>query len=352
MGTASDGPTVHHSSQDRRSRRALPLVGSLAPVEAVSPRSARISFTDRCDLACTYCRPARRNDGRRSRLPVSAWKTLLRGLAEAGVRRIRITGGEPLLHPDLVELVEYLASLGLEDLALTTNGSQLARLAEPLRRAGLHRVNVSVDTLDPERFRTLTRGGELGAVLAGIDAALAAGLTPVKLNTVVLRSQNLDEVEPIVEWAWARKMVPRFLELMPIGEGARLAPTDLVTVAEIRARLAACLAAGKASAEHGRGPARYIASRSDPRLRVGFISGSSDTFCAGCDRLRVSASGALRACLARADAVDAASAAGAGDLGAVVEAVATAWANKPDGELWRGCTEPGAAGLSMRVIGG
>lgn len=340
-----------------RARRALPVVGAARgaiprALPATPPRSVRISVTDRCDFACTYCRPSRSDGYTDGKLLGSAWKTMFEGLLAAGVRRVRLTGGEPLIHPQIVSIVEHLAGLGIEDLALTTNASQLARLARPLKAAGLHRLNVSIDTLDPERFRAITRGGELAPVLAGIDAARDAGFEPIKLNTVVLAGVNDDELEPLLLWAWERRLVPRFLEVMPIAEGARLARDHLVTAAEMRARLAAHLAPEEAVVEAGKGPARYVRARADASLRVGFISGTSDTFCGTCDRLRVSSTGVLRPCLATDDGVDAGDDARAGDAAAIVDKITEAWTMKPDGEVWKGCTEDSAQSVSMRAIGG
>jgi len=311
-----------------------------------------VSVTDRCDFACTYCRPSRNDGYAEGRLETDAWRTMFDGLRRSGVVRVRLTGGEPLLHPSIVGIVEHLSKLGFEDLSLTTNASRLAALARPLRAAGLQRINISIDTLDAGRFRAITRGGELGVVFSGIDAALAAGLTPVKLNTVVLRGVNDDELEAIVRWAWERRMVPRFLEVMPIAEGAKLVGAHLVPVAEMLARLAPLLAPEQAAVEPGKGPARYVRARHDPALRVGFISGTSDTFCATCDRLRVSSTGVLRPCLATDDGVAAGALAASGDAAAIVGKVAEAWTLKPDGEVWKGCTEDTARDVSIRAIGG
>src|SRR6476660_9296288 len=148
---------------------------SLDMYRAPPPRSARVSLTDRCDLACVYCRPSRNDGYLEERLDDPSWRFMMQGLHTAGVRRIRITGGEPLLLPRVVDRVAYIATLGFEDIALTTNGTQLERLAEPLRQAGLERLTISLDTLDPVRFERITRGGDLTQVLAGIQAALRAG---------------------------------------------------------------------------------------------------------------------------------------------------------------------------------
>jgi cyclic pyranopterin phosphate synthase len=316
------------------------------------PRSVRISLTDRCDLACVYCRPSRSDGYLETRLGDAAFRAMIEGLASAGVRRVRITGGEPLLHPRVVELVAFVASVGFDDVALTTNATRLERLAAPLRCAGLMRLTVSLDSLDEDRFRRITRGGDLRQVLAGIDAALAAGFDEVKLNCVVLRGENDDELASIAEWAWARGITPRFIELMPIAEGARIVARHLVTAAEMRERLESLLEPDEARADADRGPAKYVRARGDAKLRVGFITGTSDTFCESCDRLRVAADGMLRPCLATDVGVSARAEAERGDSPSIARAIAEAWKQKPDGTVWKGCTEESAAHVSMRAIGG
>lgn len=318
---------------------------------ATPPRSVRLSLTDRCDLACIYCRPDKRDGYLEDRLEIDAWKTMAEGLVRAGVRRVRITGGEPLLHPALVEVVEFLGTLGLEDLALTTNATRLAQHARALRAAGLGRINISLDTLDGERFTRMTRGGSLTKVLRGIDEALDVGFDEIKLNAVIVKGENDTELEELVRWSWERGIVPRLLEVMHVGEGAKL-KDRVVRASEMRARLAHLLRSGDAVGETDRGPAKYVFARHDPTKKVGFITGTSDTYCKGCDRLRVAADGTLRPCLATNDGLGAAHLARAGDAAAIVDAVAEAWTRKPDGEIWKGCTEPDAADVSMRGIGG
>jgi cyclic pyranopterin phosphate synthase len=318
----------------------------------IEPRTVRVSLTDRCDLACVYCRPSRSDGYLEKRLDDDAWRAMVRALVQAGVRRVRITGGEPLLHPRVTELVRYVASLGVEDLALTTNATLLAKLARPLRDAGLRRLTVSVDSLVPERFWRITRGGRLDTVLAGIEAARAVGFDEMKINTVVLRGDNDDELGSIVEWAWARGIVPRFIELMHIGEGANLPLEKLVGYGEMRARLAHLLADGAGELQPDRGPAKYVSARHDASLRVGFITGTTDTYCETCDRLRVASDGTLRPCLATNDGVEAMDLATKGDVPGLVQAIGDAWALKPDGRTWKGCTEDTAADVSMRAIGG
>ncbi len=311
-----------------------------------------MSLTDRCDLACLYCRPSRSDGYLEKRLDDDAWKAMVRALVQAGVRRVRITGGEPLLHPRVTELVAFVASLGVEDLALTTNATQLERLARPLRDAGLRRLTVSLDSLVPERFWRITRGGQLDRVLAGVDAALGAGFEEMKLNTVVLRGENDDELPALVEWAWARGIVPRFIEVMRVGEGANLPESKLVGHGEMRLRLSSLIGDDEGTRDPHRGPARYVPGRRDPRLRVGFITGTTDTYCSTCDRLRVASDGTLRPCLATNDGVSGMELAQRGDVEGLVQAIGEAWALKPDGETWKGCTEDTAAGVSMRAIGG
>ncbi len=331
--------------------KVLQSPGETRTDSAVKPRSVRLSLTDRCDLACIYCRPHKQDGYVAERLDLDSWKTMVSGLVAAGVRRVRLTGGEPLLHRDVVAVVAYLDSLGLDDVAITTNATRLEKLARPLREAGLRRVNVSLDSLDADRFKRMTRGGRLAVVLRGIDAALKAGFDEIKLNAVVVKGENDAELEDLVRWSWARGIVPRLLEVMAIGEGAKL-QDRVVTALEMRARLAQLTLPGDPEREKDRGPARYLRARHDSTKRVGFISGTSDTYCKGCDRLRVASDGMLRPCLATNAGLSAAQLARAGDAAAIEGAVAEAWKLKPDGESFKGCTESSAAEVSMRGIGG
>lgn len=330
----------------------MALRRSLAVYVAPPPRTVRVSLTDRCDLACVYCRPSRNDGYLEERLDDRAWRTMIDGLVSAGIRRVRITGGEPLLHPRVVEMVAHIAGLGVEDLALTTNATRLAALARPLREAGLQRITISIDSLDAERFRRITRGGDLRKVMEGIDAALAAGFSEVKINCVVLRGENDDELVALTEWAWSLGMTPRFIEVMPIGAGANLVAGHLVTAAEMRASLAGLIEGARGEVDPDRGPAKYVRALRDPRLRVGFITGTSDTFCAACDRLRVTADGTLRPCLATNDGVSGRAAAEAGESSAVGAILRQAWEKKPDGDAWKGCTEETAREVSIRATGG
>ena len=341
--------------------RSLPILNpratddprvTIEPRTTADPRSVRLSLTDKCDLACVYCRPDKRDGYYESTLRLEAFETLLRGLHAGGVRRVRITGGEPLLSPIVVDAVRTIRAIGFDDLAITTNATRLAKHARALYDAGLQRINVSIDSLDPTRFARLTRGGDLAKVLDGIEAAAALGFTEKKLNVVVVRGENDEELEDLVRFAWARGFTPRFLEIMAIGEGAKM-QDRIVTYGEMRARLAHLLApADDGTRDPDRGPARYVPARDDTNLRVGFITGTTDTYCAGCDRLRVTADGTLRPCLATNDGVEAAHEAKSGDVDGVRERLVSAWKSKPDGTTFRGCTEDSAAEVSIRKIGG
>lgn len=326
--------------------RPLPLLSPSLTAAASRPRAARLSITDRCDLACVYCRPHRHEGYARTRLDRATWRVVAEGLRRAGVERVRLTGGEPLLHADVIGIVSDLCAAGFRDVALTTNATRLARLARPLREAGLHRLNVSLDSLDPQRFFRLTRGGRLEDVLRGLDACVDAGFAETKLNTVVLAGENDDELEPIMDFAHARGCLPRFLEVMPVGEAAGV---EVFSVAAMKRALAHRLRISEeARPDPGRGPARYLHLEGDERLRVGFISGTTEPFCAGCDRLRVTSDGSLRACLAKDDGTRLSGVTPEG----VAAQVAAVWQGKPDGATFRGCSEASARKVVMRYLGG
>lgn len=327
--------------------RPLPVLGQSARAPRPDPKLVRVSVTDRCDLACTYCRPDRNDGYFETRLSRPQWQVLFEGLRRAGVERIRFTGGEPLLSPDLTFLVGEAHRLGFHDIALTTNGTRLEHLAQGLRDAGLERLTLSLDTLDADRFARITRGGDLDAVLRGLEAARAAGFQELKLNTVVIRDTNEDELPTIVEYAWKRGITPRFLEIMPIGEGANVQHA-LVPYDEMVLQLRDLLEQASPTRDPDRGPAKYLRAKHTPNLRVGFITGTSDTYCNACDRLRVSARGELRPCLATPDRVPADTT----DASRVATQIHQAWTQKPDGQTFKGCTEPSARKVSIRQIGG
>jgi len=271
------------------------------------PVSLRLSVTDRCGLRCLYCKPAEglplapRREVLRFEEMVHVARVLDRHVGLAG---LRLTGGDPLERRDVVELVRMLAALRPPDLALTTNAQRLAQLADPLKAAGLTRVNVSLDTLEPDTFRALTRGGSLGATLDGLDAARRAGLTPVKLNVTVLRGVNDREVADLARFGLRRGCQVRFLELMPIGVAAAKHRTWFVPAREVRARLQAAFDLAPLPYEAG-GTSRNVSARSGGLSGVlGFIAPCSEPFCAGCRRLRLTATGRLLGCLARSEGTD------------------------------------------------
>jgi len=265
----------------------------------------RLSVTDRCNLACRYCMP----DGppprtaRADLLTPAELLTLAEAAVGLGITKIRVTGGEPLVRPDLVALLGRLRDLpGLERLVLTTNGLRLAPLAADLRHAGVDGVNVSVDSLDPRRFAAVTGGGDLAACLAGVEAALAAGFT-TKLNVVVMAGINDDEIERFAALALERPLAVRFIEHMPVG-GPVPAPALTVPAEQVLARLAR-LGPLTAVDTGGRlaGPARMFRLADGPGT-VGVIAGESCSFCSDCNRIRVTAAGQARGCLFQERPVD------------------------------------------------
>ncbi len=274
----------------------------------------RVSLTDRCNYRCVYCMPEAGVDlvPKADVLTFEEVERLVRVMMRFGVRRVRLTGGEPTVRKDVVELVERLARLGLDDLAMTTNGERLVELAAPLRRAGLSRLNVSVDTLDDAKFRAVTRRGNLDRVLTGIEMARAVGFVGTKLNAVVMGGVNDDDVPALCDYAWRRDLVPRFIEFMPMSDGALFAnagPGGFVSAAQIRARVEAAfgpLVDDDARGIAGVGPARYqrVASGEHSGARVGIISAVTEPFCATCNRVRLTATGQLHTCLALDDEND------------------------------------------------
>ncbi|HMK91865.1 MAG TPA: GTP 3',8-cyclase MoaA [Thermoleophilia bacterium] len=257
----------------------------------------RLSVTDRCNLRCSYCMPPE-GVAPRSHDQILSYEELLTFAAAAvaaGITRVRVTGGEPLVRKGFVDFVKRLAALpGLTDLALTTNGLLLPRYAADLRAAGLVRVNVSIDSLDAGRYADITRGGRLGDALAGLDAAFAAGFSPVKLNTVLLAGIE-DELDAFVALVRERDLHVRFIEYMPLdrrlGEGASFVPAGLVLE-----RLHADYRVEPVDGPFGLGPARYYRVPGAAGT-IGFIAGVSDHFCARCNRLRLMADGRLKTCL-------------------------------------------------------
>ena len=266
----------------------------------------RLSVTDRCDLACVYCMPPGGEGDhalRRDLLTFEETARLVSVFASAGIQRVRFTGGEPLVRKGMVGLVDLLSRrTRVEKLVMTTNATRLEELAQPLVAAGLRGVNISLDTLDADRFARITRGGDLGRVLAGVYAALDTGIR-VKLNTVPLRGGNDDELGRMVDFAWSIGATPRFIELMPLGEGASLPQSMRMSSADVIDVLGERVAQESPLGIEGHGPAKYLKARDGSNRRVGFITPISDDFCDSCDRVRVTACGDIRACLASRRAV-------------------------------------------------
>jgi cyclic pyranopterin phosphate synthase len=278
----------------------MPVSGPLIDPFGRAHTYVRISVTDRCNFRCTYCMPEEGLDWmpRDDLLHFEEIARIAQVFASMGVRRVRLTGGEPTMRRDLVSLVGLLAAIpGIEDLSLTTNAHRLAELAAPLKAAGLTRVNVSLDAVDPVVFREMTRTGDLERVLAGIDAAIAEGLTPVKINAVVVRGVNDDHVLAMLDRFKDRAadVALRFIEFMPFSKDER---GKHVPSSELRARIGARYPLTPVGASPG-GPA--VNWRIDGGLLVGFISPITEHFCDRCNRLRLMADGHLRTCLSRDD---------------------------------------------------
>ena len=285
---------------------------AVAPAPLVDPFGravsyVRVSVTDRCDFRCVYCMSEHMTFlPRKDLLTLEELDRLCSAFVARGTRKLRITGGEPLVRHDLMKLFRalsrHLVSGALEELTLTTNGSQLARFAEQLADCGVRRVNVSLDTLRPDRFRALTRTGDLARVQAGVDAALKAGLK-VKLNAVALKGVNEDEFVPLVRFAHARGMDMTFIEVMPLGELDGPARVDqYLPMTEVRARLSEAFTLDEIDYRTG-GPARYMRA-AETGGRVGFITPLTHNFCESCNRVRVTCTGTLYMCLGQEDAAD------------------------------------------------
>jgi cyclic pyranopterin phosphate synthase len=263
----------------------------------------RISVTDRCNFRCQYCMPEEGLDWleRSEVLSFEEIERVARLLVErAGVRSIRLTGGEPTVRAKLPDLVQKLASLDV-DLSMTTNGATLGMLAEPLRKAGLRRINISLDTLDRERFIEVTRRDQLDAVLEGIDAAVAAGFDPVKVNAVLVRGSNDDEVIPFLEMGRAKGVVVRFIEFMPLDAQDGWSSGGVVSYDEILSEAARHFEFDPVA--RGSSPAERFVYR-DGRGEFGVIASVTEPFCGSCDRIRLTADGQVRNCLFALDHVD------------------------------------------------
>ncbi|ROR32327.1 GTP 3',8-cyclase MoaA [Inmirania thermothiophila] len=314
----------------------------------------RISVTDRCNFRCLYCMSEEMTFLPRAQvLTLEEIREIAAAFAELGVRKIRITGGEPLIRRNILWLFEELGALpGLRELVLTTNGALLAQYAEGLRRAGVRRINISLDSLDPERFRRISRTGRLADVLDGVEAARRAGFERIKLNAVILRGFNEDEIPALVRYALARDLDITFIEEMPLGEvdghdrlGSYCSSDEVRAEIERHWRLLP-------TTETTGGPARYW--RIDGTgCRVGFISPHSHNFCATCNRVRLTAEGRLLLCLGQEHSVDLRHVVRAhpGDRDILKRAIVAAMDIKPQGHEFDLAARP-AILRHMNVTGG
>lgn len=281
-------------------------MNTLADAFHRSIRYLRLSVTDQCDLRCHYCIPKGFNGFHEpdSWLRFDEILRLLRIFTTHGVTSIRITGGEPLLRKDLPELVAQIAALPhVSDIALSTNAVRLRHLARHLKPAGVSRLNISLDSLNPQRFQAIT-GGKLGKILAGLEAADNAGFTNTKINMVVMKGINDDEVEPMLEFCLEHNYTLRYIETMPMGDTGRLASSHYVNLQTVKHALIErynLIPELPAANNHGMGPARYM-QIAGTAARVGFITPISDHFCESCNRVRLSVDGVLYPCLGQNNA--------------------------------------------------
>ena len=295
----------------------------------------RVSVTDRCDFRCVYCMAETMTFLPKAEvLSLEELDRLCRAFVRLGVRKLRLTGGEPLVRRNIMSLIESLGQLtrtgALDELTLTTNGSQLVRYAEDLVRAGVRRINVSVDTLDPEKFTAITRWGKLDQVLDGIRAAREVGLK-VKLNAVALKGVNDGELVDMTAWAHSNGHDITFIEVMPMGDiGGETRVDQYLPLTMVRAALAERFTLEESDYRTG-GPARYAVAR-ETGGRIGFITPMTHNFCESCNRVRLTCTGTLYMCLGQEDAADLRAPLRSSESDSVLEtAIAEAIARKPKG---------------------
>jgi len=296
-------------------------------------KDLRISVTDRCNFRCTYCMPLDEYEwiDKREILTFEEITRLAKLFIQCGVEKIRLTGGEPLVRQDLDHLVEKLAALdGLKDLCLTTNGAILAERIGALKRAGLRRVNVSIDTLDADKFKRMTKRGDLNKVLDGIFAAKAAGLKPIKLNAVVERGVNDDDILPLVEFSREHGFAMRFIEYMDVGNANKWTSAKLVSKKEIIAKIAARYPLKEIGRDQGSAPSvdyEFVDGQGD----IGVIASVTEPFCSSCTRARITADGRIVTCLFSdvGHDVKAKLRAGATDAD-IADFIANIWRNRTD----------------------
>lgn len=313
----------------------------------------RMSVTDRCDLRCRYCMAEKMTFlPRKHILTLEEMIQLADIFIGRGVKRIRLTGGEPLVRKGVEQLIDALGrrvGSGLDELTLTTNGTQLEKFAGRLASAGVRRINVSLDSLDPDCFRHITRRGELSQVLAGIDTAAAAGLK-IKINMVALKGLNEDEVAPMLRWCASRGHDLTLIETMPMGEVEEDRTRNYLPLSEMRARLAREFALVPSLARTG-GPARYY-EVDGLGIRLGLITPLTNNFCEGCNRIRVAATGTVFGCLGHDQHVDLRDLLRTGGPASVDVALDALLAGKPKGHQFRIEATGPVLARHMSVTGG
>src|SRR5690606_89631 len=289
--------------------QAQPLVSPTGPMIDPFGRAVtylRVSVTDRCDFRCTYCMAEHMTFlPKKDLLTLEELDRLCTAFIDKGVRKLRLTGGEPLVRKNIMHLVRelsrHLKSGALDELTLTTNGSQLARFADELADCGVRRINVSLDTLDPQKFRSITRWGDLDKVMRGIEAAERAGLK-IKLNAVALKSFNEFEIPDMMRWAHGRGMDLTLIETMPLGEIEADRTDQYLPLSQMRAELGRQFTLTDIPYKTG-GPARYV-EVAETGGRLGFITPLTHNFCESCNRVRITCTGTLYMCLGQEDAAD------------------------------------------------
>lgn len=313
----------------------------------------RLSVTDRCNLRCTYCMAEDMEFlPRRDLLTFEEIETLARHLVVRGIRRIRLTGGEPLVRKGVLELVERLARLrthGLDELTLTTNGTRLPEMAQDLFDAGVRRINISLDTLRRDRFAELTRRDEFERVVSGIDAARDAGLA-VRINAVAMRGTNDDEMRDLLAWCGARGLDLALIEAMPLGEVSVDRPAAHLPLDAVREELERHFTLVPSLHRTG-GPARYF-DVAETGTRIGLITPLSNNFCAGCNRIRISATGTVYGCLGHDQKVELRDIVRAGGEAALDEALERLLAGKPLRHAFDAAQSEPALARHMSVTGG
>jgi cyclic pyranopterin phosphate synthase len=315
----------------------------------------RVSVTDRCNFRCSYCLGAHPTFVPRSEvLSFAELERLCAAFISCGVRRIRLTGGEPLARRNVMSFVRalsrHLAQGALDEMTMTTNGALLGRFARELADAGLSRINVSLDTLDPADFAAITLGGDVGVVLAGIEAARDAGL-PVKLNTVVQKGGNEQAIPALIEYAHARAMDLTLIEVMPMGRFAGQRPPSFVSLKQVRAELETRFTLIDLL-DRSSGPARYVRV-AETGGRLGFITPMSHGFCESCNRVRITCTGQLVPCLGHVEGADLRAALRDNEGEApLVDAIRAAVAHKPVGHDFAAARVLSSVERSMNVTGG